>query len=103
MLSSKHTLGRQGGAFMIASATNKPIIYFNIGKRNLSIEAERIVKKRCFWIDIDPNNSNELKERIHEFQGMPFSNHLTEKYSLDVEDLNMLRNKKLFNLIVSNV
>ena len=47
-------------AFMIASATNKPIIYFNIGKRNLSIEAERIVKKRCFWIDIDPNNSNEI-------------------------------------------
>jgi len=90
-------------AFMIASATNKPIIYFNIGKRNLTIEAERIVKKRCLWIDIDPNNSSEIKERVRGIQGMSFSNDLTEKYSLDVEDLNMLRNQKLYNLIASKV
>lgn len=49
-------------AFCLAAATDKPIIYFNIGLRNLHEKAVQAIRERCIWIDVnldDPSRSIE--------------------------------------------
>lgn len=72
----------------LAVATDKPIIYFNLGLMNLSDDALRDFKNRVFWIDIDLDGDLELQilsaiDRYNRSQ-YDFVNYYTEKYSLDL-------------------
>ena len=73
-------------ASALCVATDKPIIYFNIGQRNLLKEAKELLKKRTFWVDIDLNKdlSFQINKAIKDFNEIKKSyvNHYTEKYSL---------------------
>lgn len=69
-----------------AAATDKPIIYFNLGLRNISSEILPEFKKRVFWIDIDILGSHEDQiikafEAYNNYQ-KDFVNSYTEKSSL---------------------
>lgn len=41
-------------AFTLAAGTSKPIVYFDIGLRNLTPSAMRAVKARCMYVRVDP-------------------------------------------------
>jgi len=87
--------------FMIAAATKKPIIYFNIGKRNLTKYAEDTVKKRCLWIDVDITKTNHIKDEVESNNNNNFTNLLTPNFSLDDTNNNLSREEKLFISIKS--
>ena len=57
-------------AFAYAAATNKPIIYFDIGLRNLTTEALKSIKSRCIYIKGKADNPEPmilaLSEKINE-------------------------------------
>ena len=73
-------------ASALCVATDKPIIYFNLGQRNLLKEAKELLKKRTFWVDIDFDKdlSFQINKAIKDFNEIKKSyvNHYTEKYSL---------------------
>ena len=69
---------------MIAASTEKPIIYFNIGKRNLTVDGDRKIKERCTWIDIDLENIN-IREGLKFADKKDKINNLTDKFSLTDE------------------
>ena len=77
-------------ASALCVATNKPILYFNIGCRNLSHEALQLFKKRVFWVDIDLDKSfdvqieNALKD--YNFSSREYINEFTEKYSHNIKN-----------------
>ena len=85
-------------AFMIAVATDKPIIYFNIGKRKFTEYAEKLIKQRCLWIDITNGNSIDLADLGKILSTQDFVNNLTSEYSL-IDDIHMTQEKALFSLI----
>jgi len=89
--------------FMVASATNKPIIYFNIGKRNLTDYAEKIVKERCLWIDVDPANPSNLRDKVESMKKKTFTNDVTPEFSLDNSNQDLTREQKLLKTIKSIV
>ena len=71
-----------GTAFNQACATNKPVIYFDIGLRNISRHAMTKIKERTvyFNLKIDEIPSlTEIEERIFEMKKV---NNLTKNYSL---------------------
>ena len=90
-------------AFMIAASTNKPIIYFNIGKRNFTNTAKDSIKNRCLWIDVDPANPIDLEQKIGLITNKIFSNDITSGFSLDKRDLDTTREMKLFKTIKSTL
>ena len=73
-------------ASALCVATDKPIIYFNIGMRNMTEEVLKLFKKRVFWVDIDMNKdfSIQIKQAISDYTNLKqdFINEYTEKYSL---------------------
>lgn len=73
-------------ALALCVATNKPIIYFNIGQRNLLKEAKKLLRKRVFWVDINLNKnlSGQVSKAIKDFNQIKktFINHYTDKFSL---------------------
>ncbi len=86
-------------AFMVAVATDKPIIYFNIGKRNFRKDVKKKIKERCLWIDHDPEddiNFDEISKKILNFNGI---NRVTELYSLDLHNEYNDRGDVLLNFI----
>lgn len=46
----------------LAAATDKPILYFNLGIRNIAPEAVELYKQRVFWVDVDLEN--DLKKQL---------------------------------------
>ena len=56
-------------ASALCVATDKPIIYFNLGQRNLFNEAEELLKKRAFWVDVDFDKdlSSQINRAIKDF------------------------------------
>jgi hypothetical protein len=56
-------------AHSIASATSKPIIYFNLGLRNINCETKDIYSSRVYWVDIDLNSDleDQISEAINKF------------------------------------
>jgi len=56
-------------ALTISMATNLPILYFNMGLRNLTSDALKDIKKRVFWVDIDmsKNLNNQIQQGFYEF------------------------------------
>ncbi len=73
-------------AMTIGIFTDKPIIYFDIGSRNMSEEFRRDLKKRIFFCEIDLSGENT--EQITDFKiafeqvGIEWSNKHLAKYSI---------------------
>ena len=89
-------------AFMIAAATDKPIVYFNIGKRNLTSFAEKCVKKRCVWVDINIQDADGVKEKLqHVFNGDLCVDQITPNFSIDEANLNLKREDRLLQVLRS--
>ena len=73
-------------ASALCVATDKPIIYFNLGSRNLLKEAKEFFKKRVFWVDIDVSKdfTTQINQAIKDFNQVKrqYINKYTEKFSL---------------------
>ena len=69
-------------AFAIIASSSKPIIYFNIGIGNLTKNAEKLIRKRCLWIDIDLNYENDINDNINTKLPFSFTNKYTPYFSL---------------------
>ena len=85
-------------AFMIAAATSKPIIYFNIDKRNFTYYAESLIKKRCYWIDVMNEECIDLNLIRNTIQKQSCVNKITEAYSL-TNDTSQSLDKTLLSLL----
>lgn len=87
-----------GTAFMIAVATDKPVVYFNIGKRYLNPFAEKCIRERCIWIDIDPENHGDLHDLVCNRLSEPKTNSISKYFSLDPNNNNITRSEQLAEL-----
>ena len=86
-------------AFMIACATNKPIVYFDIGKRNLIPKAKQLVKKRCIYLAVDPQNPGDIIGKLESKIKVPCVNQLTKAYSINTDQINYSRDLSLIKLL----
>ncbi len=71
-----------GTAFNQACATNKPVVYFDLGLRNISEHALSKIKKRTIYFDLrkeEVPTLTEIENRIFELEKI---NELTINYSL---------------------
>jgi len=84
-------------AFANIAATNKPIIYFNIGFGNPSSIALTPIKERIVWVDIDINNPGDLIKKIKAQLPKSFTNNYTNQFCLI--DNNTSREKTVVDLI----
>lgn len=50
--------------FANLAATSKPIIYFNIGMGNHTPTAEKMVRERSIWIDVDLKSPGNLVDKV---------------------------------------
>ena len=75
-------------ASALCIATDKPILYLNIGCRNMSHEALDLFKKRVFWVDIDldKNFDVQIENAIKDYNlsSRKFINEYTEQYSQNI-------------------
>lgn len=69
-------------SFANLASTNKPIIYFNIGIGNLTLSAERSIKERVMWIDIDITKKTDLFSLVSCSYGKKYYNNHTQRFSL---------------------
>lgn len=73
-------------ASALCVATDKPIIYFNLGMRNLQKEVKEIFKKRVYWVDIDMDKDfdTQINQAIEDFNlfNRKYVNEYTENFSL---------------------
>ncbi len=70
-------------AFNIAAATNKPIIYFDIGVRNIFPDVAQLLKERCIWVDARENKACDyLRSEIDKQRDKTLRNNYTEKYCI---------------------
>lgn len=89
-------------AFFIAAATDKPIIYFDLGIRNIASEALSYIQNRTHYIEV--NNMKEIDAGSVTSQlktTTPKENNLTEAFSLG--DMKNSRVDVLMNYINSIV
>ena len=93
-------LDYMSSAHAIIAATNYPVIFFNIGLRNVSLESLEVYKKGARWFDIDlsKNVPEQIQGALNDVNenGFVFSNEYTEKYSLN----NEVPQKTMADLIV---
>tara|TARA_B100000795_G_C22794671_1_gene438727 strand:- start:757 stop:2163 length:1407 start_codon:yes stop_codon:yes gene_type:complete len=84
-------------AMAVSSASNLPIIYFNLGLMNLNDKAKSDLKKRVYWVDI--NLKGDIKEQVTSgFKGF-FSS--TRKFNKQYSVNYSLSNSKLKNILNS--
>jgi len=70
-------------AFNIAVATDKPIIYFDIGIRNIVPSVVPFLKERCIWVDARDNKSIDyLRSEIERHRNKVLINNYTEQYCI---------------------
>ncbi len=69
-------------SFANLASTNKPIIYFNIGIGNLTSSAEKSIKERVMWIDIDITKKNDLFSLISCSNEKKYFNNHTQRFSI---------------------
>ena len=74
-------------AFNLVAATSKPIIFFDIGLRNIHTEALSDIKKRTVWIDaISDKSSRHLNEQIKRQEAKTLENSYTTKFCINRSD-----------------
>ena len=69
-------------AFAFAVATNKPIIYFDIGLRNLISEALETIKNRCIYVKGNPEDAESMVSAVFKGMHKECINTYTTRYSL---------------------
>lgn len=69
-------------AFSLAAATSKPIIYLDIGLRNLTPAAREAVQERCIYVRADPRQPAEALRLALEQRHKRCSNRFTPQFSL---------------------
>lgn len=71
-------------AFALAAATDKPIVYCDIGLRNLSSRGKRAIQDRCLWIEADPwlTSAAALLEGVDEQRDVAKHNSFSAAFSL---------------------
>lgn len=69
-------------AFNIAAATDKPIVYYDIGLRNLTDTAIEKIRDRCIWIDVDWSDPYRSVLSARDVCGQTRRNSYTPSYSL---------------------
>lgn len=84
-------------AFMIAVSTDKPIIYFNIGKREFTKKAKLMIKDRCLWVDIMNGEIIDVASLNKTLSSKNFVNNITKNYSLN-DNINSFEDA-LFSII----
>ena len=84
-------------AFTIIAATEKPIIYFNIGWGNFTSLSKESIRDRVIWIDIDINDPGNIMKKIH-INNKICKNTYTEQYSITKS--NKTREETLCELIM---
>jgi hypothetical protein len=50
-------------ALVTVMATSKPVVFFDVGLRNLSAEALTLLKERCTYVSVDPTRPDDLRDR----------------------------------------
>jgi hypothetical protein len=83
--------------FANLSATTKPIVFFNIGMGNPTPEAEKMIKKRCIWIDVDISSPSDLLKKLNDKMRPNFTNDYTPTFCL-ADDENT-REETVINLL----
>lgn len=86
-------------AFTLACATDKPIIFFNLGINNITDEAEIAIRNRCIWIDIDTINDQNLYSKVLNKADQKLENTYTEKFCIAKTNDNL--EKILVNIVDS--
>ena len=84
-------------AFANIAATNKPIIYFNIGFGNLSSVALKPINDRVIWIDVDISNPGNIVKRIEKKLSKTLVNNFTNQFCI-IDD-NYSREKTVVDLV----
>ena len=69
-------------AFANIALTNKPIIYLNIGFGKLTPYAEKLIRQRVIWIDVDFNNLQDIHKKVETVMCKPKVNKYTPEFSL---------------------
>lgn len=73
-------------ASAVLVATNKPIIYFNLGMRNIAKNAFELLSKRVFWVDInlDLEFGMQIQKAITDYNASnrQYVNEYTQTFSL---------------------
>lgn len=76
-----------GSAFALATASDKPIIYFNLGLRRMKESTLSLLKERFFWYDININEDfkSQIEESFHIYNSIKLDkvNHFTKVSSLN--------------------
>ena len=86
-------------ALTIAIATNKPIVFFNLGINNITDEAEIAIRNRCIWIDIEEINDDNLYSKVLNKADQKLENTYTEKFC--ITNTNQNREEILIDIIDS--
>ncbi|MAG39039.1 hypothetical protein CMO90_03030 [Candidatus Woesearchaeota archaeon] len=78
----------------LVAATDKPIIYFNLGLMNIALEAKKDFKERVFWCDVDLSKdySIQVQDGFNKYfrSEQSFINTYTKKYCLNNNNMSEL-------------
>lgn len=69
-------------AFAVAAATDKPIIYFDLGIRRLSAVALEHIKQRCVYVNVNLERIGEAFAEVDRQRDKRCTNEFTSRYSL---------------------
>ncbi len=89
------------GAAWNAVATSKPIIYFNIGLRNLTEMSAEALRRRCVWIDVDPARPTALREQVAVHLSDPKTNNFSSTFCLAQSDNALTREQSVLGVLDS--
>jgi len=89
-------------AFFIACATDKPIVFFDIGIRNITPRAYELIKRRCIIVKVNLDSVGDLKEEIRAQLRDPRVNEIAPRCSLGLDNRKG-RFETLYEWIAQNV
>jgi hypothetical protein len=72
-------------AFSLAAATSKPIIYLDIGLRNLAPQAMEAIQDRCIYVRADPRQPEESFRKALELADKACLNRFTTSFCLPAD------------------
>jgi len=84
-------------ALTLAIATDKPIVFFDLGINNPTKEAEKAIKERCIVINIEAINDQNLYLKVLDKLDQKLENKYTEKFCF--ANTNQNREEILLDLI----
>jgi len=70
-------------AFVLACATDKPIVYFDVGLRDPSPLALEVIRERCIYVRVDRVLDPSLRAQVSAQAGKAKTNRITTTFSLE--------------------